>query len=258
MSTKDFLNIMIGSSKAGAFNFDKPVDAVKEFAIRLEKGDQSARDAYATIKQTLNQPGRNFEAEFVSDDKEVRKKVMKDVIAGISLIKDKTKQAQVATGFFGTQFEDVGNGVIKSLQGVNNYLDETKQSAVELKNTFQLSDVQVASGVVRELKLIIEETIFTKENVASFMALVNDNKDSIKKGIEDIANAFVALAKFGAAVAPILTPIITGIAEFAGKHPQITAIAMGFALLAPQILAVVGIVGKLIPLVSGLAGAGAF
>ncbi|GII98393.1 hypothetical protein CLV28_0715 [Sediminihabitans luteus] len=89
--------------QAGARDTDIAADAIKEFSIRSIDGSKTTVEAYEAIG--LNAAKMQ---EQIAGGGEPAQEALQQVFDGIAAIEDPALKAQVATGLFGTQAEDLG------------------------------------------------------------------------------------------------------------------------------------------------------
>lgn len=118
---KEFSNILVNGLDNGAFNADKVADAVKEFNIRLKDGSETTRDS---IQMLGIDSVKLFDG--LMDGSISGKDAMKIVNDALRDVKDPIEQNILATGLYGTQWEDMGGKVILSLDQASDKLGDFK------------------------------------------------------------------------------------------------------------------------------------
>ncbi|WP_440421635.1 phage tail tape measure protein [Paenibacillus sp. SAFN-054] len=132
----------------GAFNLDKVADAVKEFNIRSkDAGDNNAIQAYEMLGLNAEKMMHTF-----AEGGPKAQKSFQQIIQMISDIADPVEQNTVATGLFGTQFEDLQKDVITAMGSVQNQFDMTKDSMGELNQIKFNTPGEAAARIGRQLE----------------------------------------------------------------------------------------------------------
>lgn len=100
------LGLMNQALRNGARDSDIAADAIKEFSLRAVDGSKGARDAY----KALGLDADKMMAVFAKGGAPAQE-ALNTVFDRVRKLEGTTKQASVATGLFGTQFEDLGDAL---------------------------------------------------------------------------------------------------------------------------------------------------
>lgn len=111
LDAKDSMGLLIKGAEAGAWNMDKVGDAVKEFGIRGMDGSKSSAEGFALVGLNAKEMTSK-----IAEGGDSAQSAFAATLAGLSAMKDKVKQNQAGVALFGTQWEDVREDVILSMQ----------------------------------------------------------------------------------------------------------------------------------------------
>ncbi|MEK4247592.1 phage tail tape measure protein [Psychrobacillus sp. FSL K6-2684] len=111
LDAKDSMGLLIKGAEAGAWNMDKVGDAVKEFGIRGMDGSKSSAEGFALVGLNAKEMTSK-----IAEGGDSAQSAFAATLAGLSTMKDKVKQNQAGVALFGTQWEDVREDVILSMQ----------------------------------------------------------------------------------------------------------------------------------------------
>jgi len=241
-------NTLAAGASEGAFNLDKVADAVKEFNIRAkDAGDNNAIQAYKML-------GLNAEKmmHIFAEGGPRAQQSFQQIIQMISDIADPVEQNTVATGLFGTQFEDLQKDVITAMGTVRNQFDMTKDTMGELNQINFNTPGEAASRIGRQLQTNLLIPIGEKllPYLTEFSQWLEDSGPQLEKfagvlvhglgtGIDGVGKAFNFLLDnidvIGPAVAGFATVILISLI------PTMWAAATaGWAMIAPW-LPIIGI-----------------
>lgn len=216
---EELLSYMETAIKAGVFNTDTALDAVKEFYLKVNKADADA-------KKNVHYLGYDWDTyhKSISQGGEAAEKMLYDTMNRIASIKDKGKRDEVAQGIFGTKMEDDPR-LIGALQKADQYT----------------AAYEKAGGAVAKLNAEVENDSGTK---------LAAQWNTFRKEIEPLA---VKLLDIGMVILPVLTDalgVVTGI--FTGMPSGIQAVVVGllgivalataFAPLIASITAISGVI----------------
>lgn len=115
LDANQFVQSLIAGAEAGAFSIDKVGDAVKEFTIRSKDGSKASMEAFGQLgldaevmTQAFAAGGEAAEAAFFQ------------TIKALDAITDPVAKNAAGVALFGTQFEDLEAGVLKTLGSMSN------------------------------------------------------------------------------------------------------------------------------------------
>jgi phage-related minor tail protein len=166
---EEMLSKIISATDAGAFSADKAADAFKEFYNRAAGADTNFLDA-------LNELGVNGEDAMkkITSGGEIAKAEFEYISDKLSKVTSESKQAQIASQLFGSQWEDVGTDAVLALGDVDSAIVNTSGTAAKaykdlvnndkvttqaLKNDWGETFKQI-SGVLADVFLVMSTGIF--------------------------------------------------------------------------------------------------
>lgn len=135
LSIDGMFNILLQGAQNGAWNLDKVGDAVKEFNIRAKDGSESTAEGFELI-------GLNAEemAQKIAKGGEEGEKAFMATVSAIAAIEDPVKRNTAGVALFGTQWEDLEDKVVSSLNPTKDMLGEvegaTAKAGQALKDNF--------------------------------------------------------------------------------------------------------------------------
>ncbi len=113
LSADRFVGTLVEGADAGLFSIDKVGDAVKEFNIRAKDGSDTSREAFESL-------GLNADTMFsaFAAGGETAEAAFFDTITALNNMDDPLARNTAGVALFGTQFEDLGAGVLPVLAGI--------------------------------------------------------------------------------------------------------------------------------------------
>ena len=113
LSADQFVGTLVEGADAGLFSIDKVGDAVKEFNIRAKDGSDTSREAFESL-------GLNADTMFsaFAAGGETAEAAFFDTITALNNMDDPLARNTAGVALFGTQFEDLGAGVLPVLAGI--------------------------------------------------------------------------------------------------------------------------------------------
>ncbi len=161
LSAEQMTAHMIAGAKSGVWSIDKLADATKEFNIRSKDASKASFEAY----QMAGLNGAEMTKAFASGGNAARDAFFKTVKA-IESIEDPVKRNAASVGIFGTQFEDIEKGALKTfleiekasidatgtLKGIEGVIGKDLGSALEkVKRGFGDAMVPATTGMAEAL-----------------------------------------------------------------------------------------------------------
>jgi phage-related minor tail protein len=205
MSGGEAMTMLTDASAKGAFGIDKTGDALKEFTIRATDMSKASGTAY----ESLGMDQTTMTNQLLAGGDTARAAFDK-IITGLGDMKDPAAQSQAALALFGTPLEDLGTAEIPK------FIDSL------LNSQEALGKVEGASA-----------TLGDKINNGPAAAFTTFQR-----------TAETTLGAIGAQVLPILTPLLTNLAQFS---PVIGPAVIAMAALA-AVIAVVNFVMAINPI----------
>lgn len=211
MSGGEAMTMLADASAKGTFGIDKTGDALKEFTIRATDMSKATGGAYEALG--LDQTTMTNDLLKGGD---TARAAFDKIIMGLGDMKDPAMQSQAALALFGTPLEDLGTSEIPK------FIDSL------LNSQEALGTVEGASGQLADS--------MTSGPGAAFTELQRTAEST--------------LGEMGAAILPILGPILEGLKQFA---PIIGPAVIALAALA-AVIAIVNFVMATNPVVWIVAG----
>ena len=218
-SAQEVQAIMAAGVDTKTWNIDNLLDGLKEGRIRLAEFGQ---EIPASMTPLLEQAGIATQqmqewGQAVAKGGEGGRKAMLEVADALSSIEDETLRNALGVEIFGTMWEDQGDNIIETLQGMSDHMGDASQNQEKLNN---MMDVMNSDPMVA------------------------------------LKDAALELSKALLPAADALAKVTSKVAEFAAAHPTLTSAIAGVVavvgtlvgLLAPLGLAFV----SLKPAISGV------
>lgn len=146
MSAQDFTGTLVRGLQAGARNTDLVADAVKELGIRSIDGSKGTVAAFEQLGFNAADMGRKFAAG--GDD---ANQAFLALTSALSMVKDKQEQNAIGVALWGTQFEDLREDVILSMNGageaVEGFQGATQKASDTLNDNFGSKMKSVWRGI---------------------------------------------------------------------------------------------------------------
>ncbi|TCP32188.1 phage-related minor tail protein [Scopulibacillus darangshiensis] len=134
-SAKGMLNILIQGAQNGAFNLDKVGDAVKELGVRVVDGSKTTNEGFKAIGLNTKKMSEAF-----GKGGESAQRAFAATIAGLANMKDHVKQQQAGVALFGTQWEDVKEKVILSMDASKDSIGKVTGATDKLNKSLKNND----------------------------------------------------------------------------------------------------------------------
>lgn len=225
-----------------------------------QRGSKSAADTFRQLGVSQDMLKRGNTSQ-----------IMGQLADGFAKHADGLGKARVASQLFGRNYA----GMLKILNGGKGNLtallaEEAKHGPMLDANTRKYQQAREAqlklNQSMERLKVTVGSAVLP---YITKLANVMDkwlSKASNRQQINQMVSAFAGIAKQGALVAKALVPIVSGIAKFAGKHPQIARIVadliavkmaaklIGFGAPMKSLSKFAGMMGKLVPFAQKVGG----
>lgn len=270
-SAEQMFGVLQNGSEAGIFAFDKTADAVREFSIRFKEGTDEQAAAWDTLIAKSDEftiAAADGSVIAIDNFTELQAAVadgsitiadagdmMQDALNGIE---DPIERARIATTLIGTQFEDLGAGIveafdtdesIENVDGAMQRMQKTTEKGLKpaldrLSRTFKVSLFKAVEPVAVQF---IDDLIPAMEDFADFA------KDDVAPAIEKIADEAENL---GEAVLPVLNEGIEEVSDlFEQGKDKILQFAEYFGKASAAALAVVGTFATVSAITAGVSAA---
>lgn len=171
--------------EAGARNADLIGDAFKEFSIRAVDGSETTSKAFVALGLDAD----DF-ASRIAAGGPTAEKATGEVIKALNKISDPVKREAAGVALFGTQFEDLGQGVFAALDPAKAALTQTAGATKELGATLNDNAKTALEGYKRKAKDVFV-TLINNEVIPT----IQRNKDEIKNFAVDAGLAIVTLGE---------------------------------------------------------------
>lgn len=110
LNADQFITSLIKGAEAGSFSIDKVGDAVKEFTIRSKDGSKTSAEGFAAL-------GLNAEimTQAFAEGGEAAQAAFFQTVKALDKMQDPVKKNAAGVALFGTMYEDLEQGVLKTL-----------------------------------------------------------------------------------------------------------------------------------------------
>ena len=225
-SAQEFAAHLVQGAKDGAFSIDKVGDAVKEFNIRAKDGSKTSLDAFAELG--LN--GEHATQMFAAGGERAQL-AFAEVVKRLNDLQDPVKRNQIGVSLFGSQFEDLEAGALKSLASIQGASIDAAGTIDEI-NKLQGRDLgSQISIIARQFQdTLAPATQSAADGLLAHMPEIQKAIQATSPFVERLGQAF---ADSLPAIAQSLTGVMQSVAGFAGfllRH--FDAISTGAILLA--------------------------
>lgn len=219
MSAKDFTNILVKGSEAGAFNLDKVGDAVKEFGIRSIDGSKGTAEGFKAI-------GLNADdmASKIAKGGESSKTAFAATVAGLAKMKDPVEQNAAGVALFGTQWEDVRAKVVLAMADGKDAVGDFAGATAQAEQTMHSGFGDRMLSTWRTLKTTIAdafaenggtEMLSSLASAAEGLVPVFSNLVSTAvSGVSNIVSNWSSISGVMSALTPILAGVTAGLLAF--------------------------------------------
>lgn len=222
LSSDQFMQSLISGAEAGSFSIDKVGDAIKEFTIRSKDGSDTSAEAF----KMLGLNASNMTAQFAAGG-DVAEAAFFQVIEALDKMRDPVAKNAAGVALFGTMFEDLEAGVLKtysSMKGAS--LDATDAmreierikykdagyAITQIGRTFQTSLIPAAEQAGMALYDAMPAIQASVQQITPYIAQIGMMFADALPGIIDFAGeAVAAVASFGLTVVDnwnVIQPIL--------------------------------------------------
>ncbi len=202
LSADQFVQGLVTAGDKGVFSMDKVGDAVKEFNIRSKDLSTTSAEAYALLGLNADEMFARFAA-----GGETANEAFFEVLDALNNLDDPLAKNTAAVNLFGTQYEDLGEGILEILASMESAtLDNV--DAMEQINEIQYGDLQSQiEKIGRQLEV-------------AFLPLGSTLLDAISGLMPAVTEAIGALEPMISGLTESLTPLITDV--FGQLGPMLT------------------------------------
>ena len=237
LDADQFVTSLIAGAEAGSFSIDKVGDAVKEFTIRSKDGSKSSVEAF----EALGLNAKTMTAAFSMGGAEAEAAFFKTVQA-LDAMEDPMAKNAAGVALFGTMFEDLESGVLKTLGSMNG----ASVDAVGTLEQIERVKYKDAGYALSQIGRLFADTLLPASE--KFGQALFDVMPDIRAGFEQLTPVLVALGDGFVSALPVfigfiqqLIPFITQLAE--QMQPIISEI---FPILLDIIMAIMPIFFQLV------------
>ncbi|MFJ8261406.1 phage tail tape measure protein [Rummeliibacillus sp. NPDC094406] len=229
MSAKDFTNILIKGSEAGAFNMDKVGDAVKEFSIRSIDGSKGTAEGFKAIGLNADDMAQKIAAGGDSANT-----AFAATISALSTMKNPVEQNAAGVALFGTQWEDVRSKVVLAMADGKDAVGQFKGATKEAEATMHSGFGDRMLSMWRTLKTTIADS-FTSNGGNELLSSLASSAESLipifsslvstaVSGVSTIVSNWSSISGVISALSPILAGTAAGLAAFKIGIIAVTAV----------------------------------
>jgi hypothetical protein len=191
VGAEQFIGTLIKGGKAGAFNLDKVGDAFKEIGIRAIDGSETTKDAFKSLGFDAKDMGSKF-----SQGGQTAKSALMATVSAISFVKDATERNRIGVELFGTQWEDLRERVIYSIDGaedaVTGFHGATDRAQEQLQDNFGSKWTTFWRTVKGD---VIESMDESGVSVNGFMDVMLSKLPAIKTAIGEVVSDLKVMAQ---------------------------------------------------------------
>lgn len=183
-SSKEMLALMSAGMDEGAFSMDKLADGVKEFSLRVTEIDDNGAGA-------LKELGFNADDVTTAMNKggDEAKNMSFKIATALSGVKDDTDRNAMSVALFGTQYEDVGDSVVKALGNIDTATVKSKGSADAAKKAYEEAFSTRLRGTISSLGQALQPVGDIMLNFADrIMPAVEDKARALSGWFESLSN----------------------------------------------------------------------
>ncbi len=255
-SAQEVQAIMAAGVDTKTWNIDNLLDGLKEGRIRLAEFGQ---EIPASMTPLLEQAGIATQqmqewGQAVAKGGEGGRQAMLEVADALSSIEDETLRNALGVEIFGTMWEDQGDNIIETLQGMSDHMGDASQNQEKLNNMMDVmnSDPMVA---LKDAALELSKALLpaadalakVTSKVAEFAAAHPTLTSAIAGVVAVIGTLVGLLAPLGLAFVS-LKPAISGVSTvFKSLGTVGGVVSKAFGLISSAIKVV-------IPIITGLSG----
>lgn len=227
LSSDQFMASLLTGAEEGLFSLDKVGDAVKEFNIRAKDGSDSSKEAFEslgydadTLFATFAAGGEESEAAFF------------DVVNSLEALEDPLQKNQIGVALFGSQFEDLGDGVLPVLSSIEDSAIAS-ESAIGKLNKLHFDDMDSAlTALQRNMEMAflpVGQELIT--SVVELMPVVTEAFSLLTPVIETLSTTMLPfVSELSGELMPVLEEILPVITNLGGEF---------LSILLPPILEIV-------------------
>lgn len=110
LNVDQFITSLIKGAEAGSFSIDKVGDAVKEFTIRAKDGSKTSAEGFAALGLDAEIMTKAF-----AEGGEAAQAAFFQTVKAMDKMQDPVKKNAAGVALFGTMYEDLEQGVLKTL-----------------------------------------------------------------------------------------------------------------------------------------------
>lgn len=255
-SAQEVQAIMAAGVDTKTWNIDNLLDGLKEGRVRLAEFGQ---EIPASMTPLLEQAGIATQqmqewGQAVAKGGEGGRKAMLEVADALSSIEDETLRNALGVEIFGTMWEDQGDNIIETLQGMSDHMGDASQNQEKLNNMMDVmnSDPMVA---LKDAALELSKALLpaadalakVTSKVAEFAAAHPTLTSAIASVVAVIGTLVGLLAPLGLAFVS-LKPAISGVSTVLKSLGTVGGVvSKAFGLISSAIKIV-------IPVITGLSG----
>ena len=199
LDADQFVNSLIKGAEAGSFSIDKVGDAIKEFTIRSKDGSKSSTEAFKALGLNADNMAQQFAA-----GGNAAEAAFFQTIKALDAIQDPVEKNAIGVALFGTQFEDLEAGALKTFASMN----EASGDAVEALRQIERVKYKDAGFALSQISRTIETSLIPSAEKVGLT--LYDQMPVIENAAKQIAPI---LAEMGEGFARALPGIISGIGE---------------------------------------------
>ena len=241
LDADQFVTSLIKGAEAGSFSIDKIGDAVKEFTIRSKDGSKTSSEAFAQI----GLDAETMTAAFAAGG-DAAQAAFFQTIKALDAMQDPVAKNAAGVALFGTMFEDLESGVLKTLGGMSG-AGVDAAAALKKMEEVKYNDIGYA---ISQIGRTFEVALLPSAEKAG--QEVYKQMPVIKASIEKVTPIVADLGEKFAAALPGIIDNIAGAVKVAVEFAK--AIGDNWGWIEPLLMGIVGAFAafKILTFVSGL------
>ena len=202
LDADQFITSLIKGAEAGSFSIDKVGDAVKEFTIRSKDGSKTSVEAF----EKIGLDARTMTAAF-SLGGEAAEAAFFQTIKALDAMEDPMAKNAAGVALFGTMFEDLEAGVLKTLGGMN---DASIDAAEALRKIEQVKYNDLDYALTQIWRTLTDKL---KPIAASIGQEIFKYMPKIMASVEKLTPAVEAFASAVASGIPVAVELVSKLFE---------------------------------------------
>jgi phage-related minor tail protein len=207
LSADDMFAKFKSGAESGVFQMDKIGDSMKEFTLRSKDGSKTSTEAFKALGLNAKEMTTQF-----NKGGETGKKAFEKVVKALQDTDDETVRNTVATGLFGTQYEDLGekafDAMLTTTDGLKDVEGATKKASDSFRDNFGTRATKIWRDFQEDLEPVGETLLDIAEDVLPKVAdTVGDVTDAFNDMSPEGQKVVIAVGGIAAAAGPAMVAL---------------------------------------------------